>query len=110
MYGVIKATPILASGNRSSRPMPYVASVTGLHSKYGLSRKFLKALYDYSHAAKSGKGVVMYWFIPPGLYEVFYPTSWKHERRYFVEVLESGDVIEISKEKVIECLKKSILE
>lgn len=108
MYGVIMAKPILATGSTfSSRPRPWVARITALHDKYGLNRDFIKAVYDYTYAAKSGKGQTMYWFVPPGLYEVYYPTSWKHERHYFVRVTDEGDVIEISRDEVIECLKKS---
>lgn len=111
MYGVIVARPIIATGRTfSSRPKPWVAKIIGLHPRYSFTREFVKAVYDYTYAAKSGKGQTMYWFVPPGIYEVYYPTSWKHETRYFVRVTDEGDVIEISRDEVLECLKKSDLE
>lgn len=102
MYGTITTKPIIASGSRfGSRPKPWVAKITALHQQYGFAREFMKPVRDYTYAAKSGKGTVMYWFVPPGIYEVYYPTSWKHERRYFVQVTDEGDVIEINHEDVL---------
>ena len=109
MYGVLAIRLIVATGvNRSSRPRPWVARITGTHSHYGLAREFMKPVYDYSRASRKGKDTYAYFNLPPGLYEVYHPTSWKHETRYFAQVDEHGDIHEVSKEVVLECLKNDI--
>lgn len=47
----------------------------------------------------------MYFVLAPGLYEFWYPTSWKHEAREFLRVNDEGEVYEISREEVMECLQ-----
>lgn len=111
MYGVIAIRLIIATGSQwPSRPHPWVAKITGLDRRYGLSREFRKAIYDYSNATKNGKNTVAYYFLPPGLYEIYYPTSWKHEYRGFQRVDEAGERTEITREEIIKCLKKECLE
>lgn len=111
MYGVIAIRLIIGSAYWPSRERPWIARVTGLSKQFGLDREFVKGVYDYTHATKAnGKGTCLYFSLPPGLYEVYQPTSWKHERRYFVRVTEDGEVQEIGKDEVVECLKNTTSE
>lgn len=106
MYGVIRAKCIRGSAAWGSRPKPWVAHLTGLDSHFGFAREFVRGVYDYTYATKSGlHGVYLYFAIPPGLYEVYWPISWKHEYRGFRRVDEFGNVHDIEREEVIECLK-----
>lgn len=107
MYGLIKAEWIRGVG-WASRPMPWVARLTGTDPHWGFQRQFIKAAFDYTYARKSGgRGIYLYFALPPGIYEVYYPTSWKRERRYFARVNEAGEVFEITCEEVFECLKST---
>lgn len=111
MHGVVSAEWIKGGGRFASRPHPWVARLTGLDPRFTFQREFVKGVYDYTYARRSqSRGVMVYFFLAPGLYDVFYPTSWKHERRYFIRVDEHGDIHEIEREKVIQCLKNDISE
>lgn len=102
MYGVIRC--LVVRGRR-----PWVAQVTGLDATYGLRREFLWHADDTVQ-----KDLYFYFPVAPGLYEVSdnvrprrhprrrdLPIEW----RYFVRVRDDGQVVEISKEEVIRCLK-----
>lgn len=104
-YALIKVKLIVATGPRSSRPRPWVARLAGLDDRWGFLREFVKGVYDYTYATQKGKNVWVYFALGPGLYEVYYPTSWKHEERYFIIVDEDGIEQKITKSEVIECLK-----
>lgn len=111
MYGVIAIRLIVGSSYFPSREKPWVARLGGLCAQYGLQREFVRGVYDYTYATKqNGKNTYLYFNLPPGLYEVYQPTSWKHERRYFVCVTEDGEVQEISKDEAVECLKNTTSE
>ena len=113
MYGVIYAELIRGAGiNFSPRPRPWAAHLIGLDTRWGFQRVFVKGVYDYTHARgkRGGRGIYIYFALAPGLYEVYYPISWRHERRYFVSVDPRGDIHEIPREKVVECLKNVISE
>ena len=111
MYGVIGIRLITASGaNWTSRPRPWVAKITGEDSQFGLARDFLRPVYDYTYATRKGKNTFVYYHMAPGIYELYYPVSWKHDARYFARVDEYGDIHEITREEVDECLKNTILE
>lgn len=111
MYGVIAVRLIIGSSRWQRRPKPWVARLTGLDDHYGFAREFIRATYDYSYATKAnGKGTCMYFAMPPGFYEVYWPTSWKHDYRGFRRVDEYGNVNTITREEVCECLKKSASE
>jgi len=111
MYGVIGIRLIIGSSRWPSRPKPWVARLTRLDDHYGFAREFIRATYDYTHASKAnGKGTRMYFAMPPGVYEGCWPISWKHEHRGFWQVDEQGNIYDITREEVIECLKKSVSE
>lgn len=104
MYSVVNYRWITASGARPSRPRPWVAQLKGFDDYYGYEREFIKPVYDYSYSAKTGKGAMLYFFLPDGLYEVFAPISWKHEERYFCRAY-NGKIERITKEELDQCLK-----
>jgi len=105
MIGVISYRWITASGSYPSRPKAWVARIRGFDHYYGYQREFIKPVYDYSFAAKTGKGTVLYFFLPEGVYEVKAPISWKHEDHYFCRSLD-GDIIKLSRED-LECALKN---
>src|SRR5574341_1201559 len=99
MYGIVKGEWIRGVA-WASRPKPWVARLMSLDSHWGFQRQFVKGVYDYSyvHTRNAGRGIYLYFALAPGLYEVFTPISWKHERRYFIRVDESGKVLEIERD------------
>ena len=99
------AGALLAQAMGETRgPRAWVARLTGLHPTYGFTREFLRGQRDYSRAnSKGSRGVYLYYALPPGLYEVSEPLSWKQTRRYFVRS-SRGTYEEISREEVIACL------
>lgn len=105
MYGVVRAE-LIKGVVHPSRPNPWVARLAGLDARWGFQRQFIKAVYDYTYARgkRGGRGIYLYFAMPPGLYEVYYPTSWKHDRRYFARVDDNGDITEITRDEVMECL------
>jgi hypothetical protein len=111
MYGVLGIRLIVGSSRWPSRPNPWVARLMGLDDRWRFQRKFVRGYYDYTYSTKgTGKNTYMYFPMPPGIYEVYYPTSWKHEFRGFIQVDETGDLHEITHNEVIECLKNTISE
>jgi hypothetical protein len=108
VYGVLSIKLIVGSMYWRSRPNPWVARITGLDPVYKLAREFQSPVFDYSRATRNGKNTYVYYFLPPGIYEVWYAISWKHETRYFIQVDESGVKHEIGREEVLECLQESI--
>lgn len=111
MYGVIGIRLITASGaNWPSRPHPWVARITGEDAQFGFARDFLRPVYDYTHATRKGKNTYAYYHMPPGLYELYYPVSWRHDTRYFARVDKTGTIHTITREDVVECLKNTISE
>lgn len=108
MYGVISAE-LINGAAWASRPRPWVAHLTGLDEQFGFKREFIKGVYDYTHARKSGgRGIYVYWSLSPGLYEVYRPVSWKREERFFVRVDENGELCRLDRSEVMECLKNTI--
>lgn len=96
---------ITSTGGRGSRPHPWVARITGTDDTYGLAREFLRPVYDYTHATRKGKNTHVYYHMAPGLYELYYPISWKHDTRYFARVDDDGELHNITRDEVLECLK-----
>ena len=79
---------------------PWVARILGPCSRYGLERVFLSARRDYSGASRSGRSGIKHWFfLEPGIYEVFAVLSTTRTRRYFVES-RAGELREIEREEV----------
>lgn len=88
-----------------SRPHPWVAHIVGFDEQFGYKRVFMPRVYDYSHASKSGKGTVIYFFLPPGLYEIYEPVSWKRDERYFIRANHDGTYEQLNREELDKCLK-----
>jgi hypothetical protein len=76
---------------------PWIAEIIGTHPKYGLGRKFLFGVRDYSRANSTGsRGIATTYDLAEGvLYEISDPASWARTERYFAVVkggnLESVD-------------------
>lgn len=91
----------------------WVAEITGIDPIYKFKRSFLTGKKDYSEANSSGsRGVYVWYTLESGkIYEVFRPTSWKSRERFFCTVNdETGKIITLEKEEVLEWLKKNSLE
>lgn len=87
---------------------PWVARITGLDARYGLAREFLKAEKDYSEANGTGsRGIMLYYWLEPGIYEINERLSWKNHRRYFARIIDHQTLIEMTKAEVIEWLQQS---
>lgn len=83
---------------------PWVARVTGLRRDGSFERQFLEGRKDYSQANSVGsRGIYYHYHLPPGLYEVNHPETWKRCRRYFARVA-GGILSEITEEEVRRCL------
>lgn len=86
---------------------PWVARLTGLDSRYGFKREFVRGVKDYSEATGLGaRGVYEYIVLREGVYEINERVSWNRARRYFIRVEES-EIEEISKEEVVQWLTDS---
>lgn len=93
----------------NSRPRkPWVAEITGIDKKYGLSRTFLPSKTQRTRSNSTGSRGVELWFIVESgkFYEIKSPQSWKSSDRYFFTIDENGDMIRITKDEVIEWVKK----
>lgn len=83
------AAPGVAGLFRDARPRPWVARLTGLCPRYGFVREFLPAQKDYREANSVGsRGVFLYYWLDPGVYEVNERRSWRAWDRYFIRVEE----------------------
>jgi hypothetical protein len=80
---------------------PWVARITGLDDQYGFSREFLTAdNRDYRDANSIGsRGVMEYFVLDDGIYEVHERVAWKRTRRYFVHV-DGERITEVAREEV----------
>lgn len=109
MYGVWPAELINGSGALyPPRPRPWVARLTALDPRWGFVREFVKGVHDYTYARRTGsRGIMLYFALAPGYYEVYRAISWRHDERYFIQVDDNGDWRKISREEVIECLKNA---
>jgi hypothetical protein len=83
----------------------WVAEITGLCEKYGLSRKFISPRRDSSESNSSGsRGVYANYMLEYGkLYEVSSPKSWKRTDRFFCTGRNPRE--HITREEAIEWLK-----
>jgi len=78
----------------------WVAKILGYDEKYNYSREFIKGQLDYSESNSKGtRGVYLYYFLDPGIYEVKKPTSWYASDRYFI-LSEHGKIKKISEENM----------
>lgn len=80
---------------------PWVAEVTGLCPRFGLSRDFLHGKKDYRRAnSKGSRGVYIYYRLKPGrVYEVNEWRGWRDLDRHFCRV-EGGNRIRMTRGEV----------
>jgi len=108
MYGSWHAEIIKGNSMTRTRGTPWVARLLGLDPHWGFRRQFLRGIRDYSRGQEHHtRGVYLYFALPPGLYEVYRPTSWRHSERYFVRITDDGRLHEITREEAIACLKNA---
>jgi len=111
MYAVWKGEWIRGSGLLiPPRPKPWVARITGKDPRWKYKREFLAGVYDYSRVTtrRAGRGIYLYFFLAPGIYELFAPISWKHEMRYFARVNSDGELVKITEEELCKCLNTDL--
>ncbi len=89
---------------------PWVARIAGLHIGHGtFKREFVRGHKDYRRANGIGsRGVMMWYTLEPGIYEVNEQVSWRRWERYFLRVDEQGSMHRIEREEVIACLRNAI--
>jgi hypothetical protein len=94
----------------SYNPKPWVAEVVpGTKGKLW-DRAFLQPSgNDYREAnGRGSRGVRRHYILESGkLYEVQRMTAWEKAERVFLRVTEQGDIEELSREEVLECLRKN---
>lgn len=102
MYGVI-----CCRWTRGQGGTPWCARLVGFDPKYKFKREFVSGVYDYTYASQYNgrKTVLVYFNVPPGIYEVYDNINRSRSRRYFVRVDEDGSDIEINEDEATECLK-----
>lgn len=86
----------------------WVAEIVSLDNKWKFKREFLQGQKDYASSNNSGsRGIFSYYNLFTGaIYEVNSHVSWRKSDRYFCRV-ESGQIVRMSEQDVIEWLKKS---
>jgi len=87
---------------------PWVARIVGIDPDavppLQLQRIFQRGVRDYSAANGTGsRGIMLYYALEDGVYEVHARDAWRRTRRYFVRV-DAGQVTEISREEVVQCV------
>lgn len=116
MYGVIETELFrpayeIRQGRRtlySTHPRPWVAQICGLDDKWGYQREFMRGVYDYTRTNNVGsRGTRIYYHLPPGIYEVDRPVTWRRRERFFCRVDNNGDIHKLTREEVDECLKSA---
>lgn len=106
--GVVDAECIWGSGRTMTpRKNPWCARLLGIDERWGFRREFINGVFDWTHAngKRGGRGVRLYFVLRPGIYEFWYPVSWKHDSRDYLSVDIDGSVTKITKEEVIICLE-----
>lgn len=85
---------------RQTRTWPWVARIYDSGDGRAFAREFVAGRKDYSLGNSLGsRGVYLYYALPPGVYEVNAPRSWRRTERYFIAVNE-GRVTRISADEV----------
>lgn len=84
---------------------PWAARLTGLSEQHGFEREFLKPQKDWSSSNGIGsRGVYLVYHLREGsFYQVHKLLNWTKSRTYFCRV-ESGHLVEMSREEVTACL------
>jgi hypothetical protein len=86
---------------------PWVARITGPDTRYGLARRFVEGQIDFSQANSVGsRGVMLYFALAPGVYEVYARVSWTRSRRYFCQAHEDASITEMTREEVEQWLAR----
>lgn len=89
--------------------VPWCALITGVKPNGNLEREFVNGQRDYRDANSTGsRGIFIYYALKPGLYEINSPETWRRISRYFAKVIDDSTLIEISREELMQCLKKDI--
>lgn len=88
-------------GHKADRRQPWVAEITGLDSRYGLSREFVPRKTDYRHANRAGeRGAEHWWTLESGrAYEARYRVTWDKWVTRWLTVTEEGDITDITEEE-----------
>lgn len=87
----------------------WVARVTAFGRRGAPQREFINCVKDYTNSNRAGsRGVVGWYVLREGVYEVNHRYKWNKVRRYFM-ISEGGRAREIEKEEAIEWLSKSAI-
>lgn len=79
---------------------PWVAALVLVNDR--LERHFVRGNKDYSGASGSGnRGIVLYYPLRSGVYEVNERLSWRRSRRYFLRVIDSSTAEELSQHEAM---------
>lgn len=85
---------------------PWVARITGIDDRHGFKREFIKGQKDYSGANGSGsRGIWLFYFLEPGLYEINQRVKWKRVERFFAWVVNESTMCRLTREEAIQWLR-----
>jgi hypothetical protein len=94
-----------AGGSSLKGLSPWVARIHGQDPQFGFTREFIRGQKDYSAANSIGsRDVWLFWFLEPGVYEIYARESWNSSRRYFLHINAKGEAREITKKELLELL------
>jgi hypothetical protein len=101
--------PAQAGAFRAPRRQPWVAHLTGLCSRYGLRRVFLRGQKDYTKANSVGsRGVYCFYTLEEGLlYEVHALLSWQRAERYYCQI-RLDQPFRLTYDEVVQCLSAGL--
>ena len=99
---------IVCRWTRGPDSHPWCARLLGLDEKCGFRREFIKGIYDYTYTSRyaGSKTVLIFYAVPPGIYQVYDNINRSRGRKYFVRVTDEGEIVEIERDDVLECLRK----
>ena len=85
----------------------WVAEIKGEHPKYKYDREFLRSKKDYTNTNSNGSRGIFAWYVLESgkCYEIKAQTSWRNIDRYFAKVDETGDIVKVDEDEVLEWLK-----
>lgn len=87
---------------------PWVAKLTGTNGA-SFDRLFLRGQKDYAEANGTGsRGIWLYYFLEPGLYEVNERKNWKRVERYFAWIVDGVTLCKLSREEAIGWLRVNV--
>lgn len=85
---------------------PWVARIEGMNEEGNLQRSFIAAQKDWSGANGTGsRGIWLYYFLEPGLYEINHRLKWKRADRYFAWIVDADTLCKLTRTEAIEWLK-----